>query len=771
MEKKQKNSLLEKALADPIRREYGLNVLFADKNKNPLVKGWNKWIKLEQTDEDIINMHKRSHTNYGYLTGFNGLVALDFDAEWIFLEAIFKFNERLLDTYIVKTPNGGYHAYYIVDHPENYVKYKKSLKVEILGKMNTIVYGEAESIDGEMVEYTPLNNEPILYDDTIIDDMKTFLRETLRKYDFLAYNCIKEKLSSKINHLTHEQRLHLSNFFLQKKTPLATVTNFFKICNDFDKQITQYQVNRTQNKIETGKLGYPRCEKLAEDFNFDTNQCNGCIRPQKYHHENQHSEPSEDIDLSKIDIDNIFSDESKIPVIRGTPIFAVEDKLLILTCIYFNQKYLLGFCGFSTGIGTNPLVIVSDTTNANPIAKIESAVPIKNVNQKSTIRRYIKEALKTSENTQESPCLLQTFSPIEDESSSDIVNELKEKIAYYIYLDRPEEHFLVTCFVLGTLMFPLFSTFGYLIVSGEKGAGKGTLLDLMSKLCWNSSNKSLSITESALFRTIAQQRPTLIIDEYHRVLKNPLSGNAIISIIESGYEKGGVVPRTEKHNDGNFKVVDYPVYSPKVLATRQPTEADDKGVKLIIPKLSGDKIYSKRKIELESDPYFENVRYSILKWVLSHYKNVLNAYRNLEPTIKLNGRDFQVWAPLLAIGKVAFEDNYHELFQFAEEYIMKKHSNSYEKENRILTALNLLLKNSKLIDGGNKLGKDVRSYKVTNKEINMVLEDCEGQKIHHTTIKSALENLKLIKYYQPGVYYLLKDELNNKLIERGFMSN
>ena len=271
-------SLLKNALNDSNRKKYGLNIIFANGDKTPMQKGWTKWQGKQQTDDDIKKMFKSSHTNYGYLTGFNGLIALDFDAAWIYREAIEYFEERLMNTYTVITPNGGYHAYFIVKNPQSYVKYKKSLKVELLGKMNALVSGQAKKTDGKLGNYTTMFNEPIVKDDKILEDMKRFLAETLTKYDFLTYNCIKEKLSAKITYLTHEQRLNLSNLFLQRKASIGVVIDFFKICEDFDTKISQKHIESTQDKINACQLGHPTCDNLAENFDWDRQNCGGCIR-------------------------------------------------------------------------------------------------------------------------------------------------------------------------------------------------------------------------------------------------------------------------------------------------------------------------------------------------------------------------------------------------------------------------------------------------------------------------------------------------------------
>lgn len=268
--------ILKAAITDKNRNKYGFNIVFSDENKKPLIS-WNEWHTEKQNDKDIINMFKPVHTNYGYLSGFNNLVIVDFDAEWIYYEALEYFKDKM-NTFTVKTPNNGYHSYFITKYPKGYDFYKNTLKVEILGKKYGIVCGKAKNREGKLVEYVIENNRPILKDDNIIGNMKDFLDKTLTKFDFLSYKCIHSTLSGKVNHLEHEQRLDISNLFLQNGASIKTTSNFFKMCSDFNMDITQYYVKRDLDKIENRDLKHPTCESLAEHFKFDRQYCKGCTR-------------------------------------------------------------------------------------------------------------------------------------------------------------------------------------------------------------------------------------------------------------------------------------------------------------------------------------------------------------------------------------------------------------------------------------------------------------------------------------------------------------
>jgi hypothetical protein len=498
-------------------------------------------------------------------------------------------------------------------------------------------------------------------------------------------------------------------------------------------------------------------------------------------------------DLSKVDITELFRKSEKPPVIED-PIFSVRGHVIFVFPLdHFRDdldnkeddgstvlsENLIAFYGVCSGITTAPLSFINSEKGVMPIGtldnradvlcKIEDCRVIQNTNQYDSLLEVSKWMVTKGQVACRSSHSVAHFLPL-GELKEGVQNEIKDKIRYYMKLSHELEYVIVTCFVLGTYLFPLFSYFGYLIITGEKGAGKGTCLDLLYKLCWNPTKKYISSTESTIFRIIKDQKPTLLIDEYHRAVKNKISGNAIISILESGYEKGGVVPRSVPQPDGTYKVEEFPVYCPKALVTRSPVEADDKGIKITVPKLTGDVTYAKRKIELEKDSFFEDIRIKILKWTPYHEKRILNRYDEIEPSTLLGGRDFQVWAPILAIASVAFPEVYGELFSFAESSVINKRSDNEEKETRVLKALHYLYKENNLQDGGKRVPK-TDSYKVTNSDIKDALTDVEedeDKNMHHKTIKSALDNLKIVGARESGTYYLKKHKLEKLFVERGF---
>lgn len=322
-------------------------------------------------------------------------------------------------------------------------------------------------------------------------------------------------------------------------------------------------------------------------------------------------------------------------------------------------------------------------------------------------------------------------------------------ISYFKYTNEIE-NYLVSCWSIGTYLFPMFPVFPYLIFVGEKGTNKSGNLSFLAKICWNPTNKLSIPNEAPLFRMIHQGQPTLLIDEAHRILNHPLYGPTLQAILEAGHERGGCVPRCDE-NDRN-KILFFDVYTPKALASRETLELEEKAITIVIRK-NLDKKYAKARKTLDTDKELDIIQENLFYFALSKWHEIYLTYLAIDPTPRLAGRYFLLWAPLLAICKVAYPERYNELLTYAEESVVGVEKRSYEVEIRVLS---LLATQKKRIekDGNAILLKDIT----------------EPLKLKWQPVYSALRNLGLIKAdrdTQLGKkYYLHIDKLEQLAKER-----
>jgi len=279
--------LLESALKNPIRKLRSFNVLFAGLDKAPRLP-WEKWQSQAQSDEDVrtyfSGMGAQNVTCWGFVTGYNGLVAIDFDWSWIYRLWKKRFGERA-ETLTVQTPNGGLRPHYICEKPETVDKFKHSLHVELKGSGRFVVYeGHASREDGSIGEYKVVADKPIREDDNIVVDTMAWLEETQRRYHFLRWNCIRPHFSKKVlGEPSHELRLYISDIMAYEGFNLDEMHNLFRDFSDYNYKETDAQLKYTLDRVKAG-LKPPSCETLSKTLGWNPEACAGCERRehQKY---------------------------------------------------------------------------------------------------------------------------------------------------------------------------------------------------------------------------------------------------------------------------------------------------------------------------------------------------------------------------------------------------------------------------------------------------------------------------------------------------------
>lgn len=97
------------------------------------------------------------------------------------------------------------------------------------------------------------------------------------------------------------------------------------------------------------------------------------------------------------------------------------------------------------------------------------------------------------------------------------------------------------------------------VTAATRGCGKTLLLDVLGTLCPRALRIE-NLTQAVLFRIIAKELPTLLIDECDRHLRDNAE---LIGLLNAGFTRGGVVPRCE--GDQN-EVRLFPVFAPVALS-------------------------------------------------------------------------------------------------------------------------------------------------------------------------------------------------------------
>jgi hypothetical protein len=244
-----------------------------------------------------------------------------------------------------------------------------------------------------------------------------------------------------------------------------------------------------------------------------------------------------------------------------------------------------------------------------------------------------------------------------------LLTELEEVVRRHVVLPKWAAE-TIALWILHTYAFELRDVSTYLgVESPEKRCGKTTLLSVLSEL----SNRAVAlanISSPAVYRSIEEKRPTLLIDEADTFLQG---NDQLRGILNSGYtRKTAFVVRVgpQKRVDGSSLMVDgkavrgnesqlvrFSCWCPKVMAAIGH-----------LPETLADRcivIRMQRKTPGEECEKLRNLDGSILRqkcsrFVLDNAKQVASARPAMPP--ELNDRAADVWEPLFALAEIAGGD-------------------------------------------------------------------------------------------------------------------
>jgi 5S rRNA maturation endonuclease (ribonuclease M5) len=246
-----------------------------------------------------------------------------------------------------------------------------------------------------------------------------------------------------------------------------------------------------------------------------------------------------------------------------------------------------------------------------------------------------------------------------DPVESDFILRLRDFIKERVFFKNEKIPLFLAVWIVGTYLYKVFCHYGYLwIVSPTPQCGKTLLLEVISQFCFNSTQRLTNPSPSSIFREITQNNSTLIWDECDNLKKEDREDfSQLNSMLNSGFQRGSVVLRTEKVN-GRFEINRYEVYSPKVLCglNQVPGTIRDRAFRItMVKKKESEKI---KRFVLQRDlEQIEQIRSNLYLWALSYCKDVEKVYHqlpdlNIPHISKLTDRERDIWEPILAISLV-----------------------------------------------------------------------------------------------------------------------
>jgi hypothetical protein len=221
-------------------------------------------------------------------------------------------------------------------------------------------------------------------------------------------------------------------------------------------------------------------------------------------------------------------------------------------------------------------------------------------------------------------------------------------LADYIFL--PEIFILaLTAWVMAAWLMDVWDRFPHLCISSpEKRCGKSLLLELLSLILPN-PKPTTNISPAALYRVIAKERPTLLMDEAQFLARRGSEASEVVcEILNAGISKAARVTRCGGKNWD--KIEEFNVYSPKVFALIGPPNgvlADRCLVVELRRKTKNEPVKRYRSREVES--IGQSLSAELGVWAEKNRERIDKTYAKLEPFPIDNDRMADLLIPLQAV--------------------------------------------------------------------------------------------------------------------------
>lgn len=277
---------------------------------------------------------------------------------------------------------------------------------------------------------------------------------------------------------------------------------------------------------------------------------------------------------------------------------------------------------------------------------------------------YYKDVPVNTENNDWSNESIQKFINSQDRliDKKELFHRIQNQINLYMDIYDPRITSMITCWIIGTYIYDLFSCYGYILLTSQRASGKSKLLNIIGLLSRNSISVS-SPSEAVLFRMINANRLTLLIDDFE-TFKNDERTNYILQILKIGIDQDGGIPRNEKYKD-RYIPKKFNCYCPKVITNT--TSLDPVTISRCITINLLPTTTDKGKLRPNKmDPVWQQIRDDCHILIMENYQEILNIY-NTGDFGELNSRELDTTKGLLAIAKFIDESIFEEVSEYLRE--------------------------------------------------------------------------------------------------------
>lgn len=296
-----------------------------------------------------------------------------------------------------------------------------------------------------------------------------------------------------------------------------------------------------------------------------------------------------------------------------------------------------------------------------------------------------------------------------------LFEELCKYIRRFIYFTESHQAEFLGLWVMGTYVFRVFNYFPYIWLNAEKGSGKSLLMHVLSALAFN-GDVLVNPTPAVLFRDIDQNATTLFIDEFEKFRKQDKETvTAIMSILNVGFQKSGVVKRASRTQSGDFDLQTFWAYSPKMLAGINEIDdvLQDRTIRLRLLRKKETEHTERYKETVEIKNTQAALRDDLYTFGLVWASDLSTVYNGENGGIRgvshLNNRELDIWEPIFLLANLVDVGNdnrslTNQMVEMSETSCRERqHDNVTNNETyRILTVLSTMISELTPLENNNQ---------------------------------------------------------------------
>lgn len=235
----------------------------------------------------------------------------------------------------------------------------------------------------------------------------------------------------------------------------------------------------------------------------------------------------------------------------------------------------------------------------------------------------------------------------------------------------------LTLWVMLTYTYSIWEAVPYLSIGGSLGSGKSRLLEVLGLLVYSAIHSS-NLTAPSLFRTLHSQGGTVLFDEAERLNDRTPDAGELRSILLAGYRRGGQATRLEKIGDG-FQPMSFEVYGPKAIAgiSSMPAALASRCIRIMMFRAGKDSPVPRKRVDPAAS-IWARLRDDLHCMALTYGARLTAMANWLPDSEQLNGRNLELWLPILAIATLVEEAGMDGLVDEVERHAVKSIESAHE---------------------------------------------------------------------------------------------